>query len=103
MSNFQIVCTEQEPFDQPTTHVHIVAVGTGMDPDKATRWTLDQVLNAMSRGHDFYTQSPSTGRTAWVQTYTCLWCQRPYIVSAPDAIADNSLDNLRRCSWAPGR
>ena len=103
MADYRIVCTEQKPADQSNTHAHVVAVGTGVNPDRATtRWTLDQVLNAMDRGDLFYTQSPSTGKTAWVQKYTCTPCRRTYIRSAPDAVHDNNLDNLWRCSWATG-
>lgn len=41
MAYYRIVCTEEEPVYLPTTHAHIVAVGTGTDPERAdTRWTL---------------------------------------------------------------
>jgi hypothetical protein len=100
MSDYRIVCTEQEPFYQPTTHAHIVAVGTGTNPDKADqRWKLDEVLAAMDRGDRFYTVSPSTGKTALVEKYACLKCSRTFIRSTPDAIYDNNLDSLRRCNF----
>src|SRR6266536_364584 len=35
MADYRIVCTEQQPVYQPTTHAHIVGVGTGSNPDKA--------------------------------------------------------------------
>src|SRR5206468_2788659 len=95
MAHYRIVCTEQEPLDQPTTHAHIVAVGTGDDPDRATtRWTLDQVLAAMDRGDVFFTRGKSTGKVALVEKYVCSRCRRTYIRSAADAVSDNNLDNL---------
>jgi len=100
MADYRIVCTEQEPFNQPTTHAHIVAVGTGDDPNKAdARWTLDEVLAAMDRGNRFYTVSPSTKKTALVEKYKCHLCWRTFIRSTPDAIHDNNLDSLRRCNF----
>jgi len=54
MARYRIVCTEQEPVIEPTTHAHIVAVGTGTGPDKADqRWTLNEVLAAMDKGDSF--------------------------------------------------
>lgn len=100
MASYRIVCTEQEPVTQPTTHAHIVAVGTGNDPDSADkRWTLNQVLAAMDEGQTFYTQGKNSGKVARVEKYRCQLCRRTYIRSAPDAVQDNNLDNLRRCSW----
>ena len=58
MTSYRIICTTQEPIHQPTTHAHIVAVGTGPTAQHYTqRWTLDQVLAAMDRGNTFYTLS----------------------------------------------
>ncbi len=100
MASYRIVCTEQEPVTQPTTHAHIVAVGTGNDPDSANkRWTLNEVLAAMDQGHTFYTQGKNSGKVAQVQKYVCQLCGRTHIRSTPDAVQDNNLDNLRRCSW----
>ena len=100
MADYRIVCTDQEPFYQPTTHAHIVAVGTGTDPNKADqRWTLDEVLNAMDRGDRFYTVGVGSGKVALVEKYTCTSCWRTHIRSSPDAVTDNNLDSLRRCSW----
>lgn len=98
MADYRIVCTVQEPADQPPTHAHIVAVGTGTDPAQAAkRWTLDEVLTAMDRGDRFYTQGERTGRVALVEKYVCARCRRTYIRSNPDAVADNNLDGLRPC------
>ena len=100
MADYRIVCTEQEPVYEPTTHAHIVGIGTGQDPDKAdTHWSLDEVLAAMDRGHRFYTVSPSTGKTALIEKFTCTRCWRTFIRSTPDAIHDNNLDSLRRCRF----
>lgn len=101
MSQYRIVCTDQEPITQPTTHAHIVAVGTGSDPNKAdTRWTLDEVLTAMDKGDVFYTQGETSGKIARVEKYVCSLCYRTWIRSTPDAVKDNNLDFLRRCSWS---
>ena len=100
MASYRIVCTEQEPFNEPTSHAHIVAVGTGTDPDKADkRWTLDEVLSAIDRGDTFYTKGKQSGKTAIVEKYTCTLCRRMFIRSRPDAVTDNNLDSLRRCQW----
>lgn len=100
MANYRIVCTNQEPVNQPTTHAHIVAVGTGTDPNRAdTRWSLQEVLTAMDRGDTFYTQGVSSGKIASVEKYVCGLCRRTYIRSTPDAVYDNNLDSLRRCNW----
>jgi len=98
MASYRIVCTTQAPASAPPSHQHIVEVGTGTDPDKADRrWTLDQVLAAMDAGDTFYTQGNTSGKRASVEKYLCSSCRRTYIRSSPDAVADNNLDNLRRC------
>src|SRR5260221_14252477 len=101
MSRYRIVCTEREPVTEPTTHAHIVAVGTGTDTDKADkRWTLNEVLTAIDRGDVFYTEGVTSGKIALVEKYVCSLCQRTWIRSTPDAVKDNNLDSLRRCrTW----
>ena len=100
MARFRIVCTNQEPVCLPNNRAHIVAVGTGDDPDKADqKWTLDQVLAAMDRGDTFYTKGKHSERVAAVEKFNCHLCRRTYIRSTPDAVQDNNLDNLRRCNW----
>lgn len=100
MASYRIVCTEQEPVNQPTTHAHIVAVGTGDDPNKASkRWTLADVIAAMDRGDTFYTIGTSSGKRASVVKVSCDVCRRTIIRSSADAVTDNNLDNLRRCNW----
>ena len=96
---YRIVCTDQQPFYQPTTHAHIVAVGTGTDPTRYDRrWSLDEVLVAMSRGDTFYTKGVQSGKEANVEKYECSLFRRTFIRSTPDAVQDNNLDNLPRCS-----
>lgn len=98
MARYRIVCTVQEPLDKPHDAAHIVSVGTGTDPNKASEnWTLKQVLDSMSLGNSFYTKSPSTGKEASVNKYECKTCQRTTIRSSADAVTDNNLDNLRKC------
>lgn len=100
MARYRIVCTNQEPAENPPTHAHIVAVGTGVNPDQADkRWTLNQVLTAMGRGDTFYTQGIRSGKVAVVEKYRCRWCNSTYIRSSADAVQDNNLDSLRRCNF----
>ena len=99
MAQYRIVCTTQEPVSQPTTHAHIVTVGTGNNPDQYSKyWMLADVLRAMDSGDIFYTKGETSGKTAYVEKVVCPSCRDTYIIrSAPDAITDNNLDNLRRC------
>ena len=75
MATYRIVCTEQKPSGHSNQRAHIVAVGVGDDPNTAVR------------------------RFALVEKTTCTRCDRVYIRSAADAVTDNNLDSLRRCSW----
>lgn len=98
MANYRIICTQQVPVSEPTTHAHIVAVGTGSTAaEYSRRWTLDEVLRAMDRGDVFFTYGEHSGKTALVQKDVCARCHRTYIRSHPDAVPDNNLDNLPRC------
>ena len=100
LARYRIVCTEQQPASQPPTHAHILAVGTGNNPAQAEqRWTLARVLSAMDRGDTFYTQGTSSGKIAEVEPYGCRWCNQRRIRSKADAVYDNNLDSLRRCSF----
>ncbi len=100
MATYRIVCTEKETVYVPTAHTHIVAVGTGSDPNSAEqRWTLQEVIDAMDRGDEFYTQGQQSGKVARVEKYNCHLCRRTYIRSMPDAVHDNNLDSLRQCAW----
>jgi hypothetical protein len=98
---YRIVCTDQEPVYQPTTHAHIVSVGLGDNPDKASdKKTLAEVIAAIDRGDTFYTQGKSSGKVAIVRVVGCERCGRRIIRSAADAVQDNNLDYLRRCQWS---
>ena len=99
--DYRIVCTEQQPAQNPPQHAHIVAVGVGTDPDQASqRFTLAQVIQKMENRDRFYTTGLRTGKTAWVEKYYCSYCRREHIRSSPDATIDNNLDCLRYCrSW----
>ena len=100
MAQHRIVCTTQEPIYRPTTHAHIVSVGTGTSSNRAdTEWTLSEVLNAMANGHVFYTVSPSTSKVALVRAVACERCRHTIIRSSADAVTDNNLDNLRTCNF----
>ena len=103
MATYRIVCTDQEPVYQPKNHAHIVSVGTGGDPDKATeKFTLAQVIAKIEAGEIFYTQGPRTGKQARVLVAWCTICStRKIIKSSPDATTDNNLDGgIRRCNWS---
>lgn len=95
--SYRIVCTIQKT---PTHHNHIMGVGTGTDPSRADRqWTVTQVRAAIDQGTGFHTVSPSTGKTANVRKFDCD-CGIKTIKSAPDAVLDNNLDNLRTCNFS---
>jgi hypothetical protein len=98
MATYGIVCTVKEPSGHPNPKEHIVTVGVGEDVRTAAQWTLDAVLAAMDLADIFYTQGTTRDRVALVQKYLCAQCGRVYIRSAADAVTDNDLDSLRRCS-----
>jgi hypothetical protein len=99
MARYRIVCTNQEPVNEPNRTAHIVRVGTGSTADRYDRlWTLNEVLLAMDRGDTFYTQGAQSGKVAEVEKYVCSGCRRTYIRSNADAVTDNNLDNLPRCN-----
>ena len=100
MASYRIVCTIKAPADKPPSHQHIVAVGTGNDPDKADqRWALQEVLSAMDCGDTFYTIGERSGKRAEVEKYWCSHCGKWFIRSHKDNILDNNLDNLRQCNF----
>jgi len=93
----RIVCTEQEPAGAGHDAAHIVAVGTGDNPDKAkNRWDVKEVRSAIDSGTTFYTKSERTGKTAEVHKYDCS-CGYETIRTDPDNRIDNNLDDLREC------
>jgi hypothetical protein len=95
---YHIVCTRQSQVTGSRPHPHIVSVGTGTPQGYNRTWTVDEVIAAMGRGGVFYTESPSTGRVAKVEAYTCRVCGRRWIRTTADAVPDNNLDNLPSCA-----
>lgn len=94
----RIVCTRQEPVAQPNDKAHIVQVGIGQTAQQYQRiLALAEVIQMMDAGHTFHTIGETSGRRANVIKVACERCRRWIIRSGPDAIADNNLDNLRRC------
>ena len=75
---------------------HVVRVGTGLEPPKATRfWTAEEVIEAFARGDSFFTRSPSTGQVARIEIVACDVCGRRVLRSPADG--DNDLDELSAC------
>lgn len=97
MAQYRIVCTTQEPASLPNDKAHIVAVGTGDASGYSRYWQLSEVLAAMDQDHTFHTYGETSQMTAQVHKYTCPFCIRTHIRSAPDAVKDNNLDNLPAC------
>lgn len=96
MSNHRIVCTEQT--DNCPKYGHIIAVGIGDDPNKASdRKTVDQVWAALDAGQTFYTYGG--GKVALVHKHWC-GCGRKTLRSAADCTTLNNLDSLRVCAFA---
>ena len=85
MAEYRIVCVNEDDG-------HITVVGTGTDPNEATKkWTVAQVRAAIKAGDRFYTQD-TDGNKAYVELYGDEW-----IRTDPDNETDNNLDNLRAC------
>ena len=100
MTTYRIVCTEQLPASNPPQHAHIVAVGVGDNPEKATvRFTLAEVVQKITYGDTFYTKGPQSGKIATVEKYYCGYCLQYHIRSSRDAVTDNNLDHMRYCQW----
>lgn len=100
MASYRIVCTNQEPPDEPHDEAHIAVVGTGDDPDSADKkWQVGDVRDALDDGTTFYTKSETTGETAEVEKYDCS-CGYKTIRTKPDERIDNNLDDLRKCNWS---
>lgn len=101
MGTYRIVCTEQRPVGAPPQHAHIVAVGVGDDPTKASRrLTKEEVIAMMDRGDRFYSKGETSGKTAAIVKFPCGHCREWIIKSTPDAVYDNNLDSLRYCQFS---
>jgi Protein of unknown function (DUF3892) len=99
MANHRIVCTVKKVVQGPNPHTHIVAVGTGSSPGKATkRWKVQEVLDAMAGGDVFYTEGETSGKVARVEKCDCNICGKRYIRSHRDKVTDNNLNYLRTCN-----
>ncbi|MDP9329455.1 MAG: DUF3892 domain-containing protein [Actinomycetota bacterium] len=99
MASHHIVCGNQYPVDQPTTHAHLVRVGLRGNSSKTYSriLSLAEVLRWMDAGETFYTVSPSSAKIAQVVEVACSVCKERIIRSAADAVSDNNLDNLSSC------
>jgi hypothetical protein len=97
--DYRIICTVQEPASVPTSHAHIVAVGTGVTADRySQRWTVAEVYSAMTLGDTFHTVGVRSGVRADVSLVNCSHCERQTLRSTGDVVTDNNLDSLPRCS-----
>ena len=82
-------------------HSHIVSaqtqrqVGNGYEPEP-TIFGVDSILSMLTNGDRFETYSPTIDKAASVYIDMCNvdGCNIETIRSAPDAVADNNLDNM---------
>ena len=82
---YQIICVVKD-------RGHIAQVGTTIDGRTYDRLlSVAQVRQLLREGHRFFTVSPSTGKKAYVEAYDTDRSHR-------DAVTDNNLDNLSRCT-----
>jgi hypothetical protein len=101
MASYRIVCTEQVPA-HPHPYGKIVAVGTNAEggAHATERLSVADVVGRMNDGHSFYTRGLQSDKIAAVVKYWCSACGGEWhIKSAPDAVKDNNLDELRVCAW----
>ena len=95
----RVVCVSKSTHVSSTgaVHGHIVGVGLGGDASGYTELiTVDAARARIAAGTVLYTVSPSTGKGALVELYTC--CSIRTLRSHPDAVTDNNLDNLPGCA-----
>jgi hypothetical protein len=98
MASYRIVCVDTE-----RPHRHIEQVGTADYLEQPVRlWTVTDVRAALVRGDTFHTESLSTGTRAEVHEDMCAAdrCAAWTLRSAPDAMADNNLDNMSPCTFS---
>lgn len=94
----RIVCVETKH-----AHRHILAVGIGSNPDKATeRKTVEEVRRNIADGEMFFTVGSHSGETAWVSPEDCNIgdCVVPTIRTHPDDAKDDNLDEMRACRFS---
>jgi len=94
--NYLVVCTNRPEIVRG--HRHIVSIGTGDEPGGARNrvWTVAQTYAGLDRGDLFFTESPTTKRTARVEKIKCS-CGESGLRSNPDQVTDNNLDDLPAC------
>lgn len=96
MAVYRIVCADYGPADEFASHRHIVTVGTGGDVGKPTRrWTLQELLNALSSGDQFYTYAE--GRRVEVLSVPCR-CGAATVSTMDDDPPTARIDALPSCT-----
>lgn len=97
MTTYRIICTNQLPVNEPTLHAHIVAVGTGTDPDEPPdrKWTLEEAIAAIDGGDDFYVEVD--GKRVDVEVVDCPSCDHRILRTEADDSTANNLDSLPIC------
>jgi hypothetical protein len=97
MAQHRIIGTRQESFEMPHVHSHVIIVGTEKQAGFSKLWTITQVYNAIDQGETFVTYGEKSQKTAAVLKHICPLCDEKTLRSAPEAAADNNLDNLPIC------
>ena len=98
MSRHQIICVVHAETQGHHGHTHISEVGTGSHAGGLTqRWALQQVLDALDRQDEFFTEGETSGKTAEVHAYDCSRCGGRHIRTKRDHVEDNNLDMLKHC------
>lgn len=99
MDAYRIVSAIQKPAGAPPFHSHIISVGTGGKVKGHKKyWSLDEVLNAMYFGDEFFTENPLTGKKSMIIKFKCNYCDRVFIKFALEEAKDNNLDYLCTCA-----
>jgi hypothetical protein len=92
--DYRIVCTNQTDCSQAG---HITGVGTGDASGWDRQWNVQEVWDAIARGHRFYTYGGN--KWASVHPHRCP-CGAGSLRSGADATTANNLDNLALCRWS---